>query len=101
MKKFIERLLVYAYWPWGKPAPRMRAKNAPRKALTITSSACPAPVAKFLMPDAAKTMRMSAAAIGDGTAASLHFGMICTEEKQRLSGSHKKAARSAALKLLK
>src|SRR5690606_17046222 len=24
MKRFIERLVCYAYWPWGAPAPRGR-----------------------------------------------------------------------------
>lgn len=30
-QRFMERLVVYAYWPWGKGYPVFRKKNTPRK----------------------------------------------------------------------
>ena len=42
MKKFIERLVCFAYWPWGKAAPKIRDTRKSRKAVVISSSAAPA-----------------------------------------------------------
>lgn len=48
-KRFIERLSVYGYWPWGRPIPRMRRPEKSRNAVLVTSSACPAFLGRFLM----------------------------------------------------
>lgn len=40
-KRFIERLVCYAYWPWGVPAPKMRNIRKPKQSLLIVSSAAP------------------------------------------------------------
>ena len=40
-KRFMERLIVYGYWPWGMPAPQFRRKKPNKKALLITSCAAP------------------------------------------------------------
>ena len=41
-KRFMERLMPYAYWPWERPWPVLRKTGqAPRKALLISSSAAP------------------------------------------------------------
>lgn len=40
-RRFMERLLGNAYWPWGQPAPRRRRKNMSRKAVLVASSAMP------------------------------------------------------------
>ena len=42
MKRFTERLVVFAYWPWEKAAPRMRITTPNKKAVLVTSSAAPA-----------------------------------------------------------
>lgn len=48
-KRFMERLAVYAYWPWGAPSPKHRkdsvAKKDSKKALLVTSSAAPGIIA--------------------------------------------------------
>jgi multimeric flavodoxin WrbA len=41
-KRFSERLAVYGYWPWGKPAPVFRKATARKKPAVIISS-CAAP----------------------------------------------------------
>jgi len=47
-KRFMERLLVFAYWPWGKVAPAYRKKGLKAKpALLVTSSAAPAFMARW------------------------------------------------------
>ena len=40
-RRFMERLLGYAYWPWGSAAPRARSKRQPRKAVLVASAAMP------------------------------------------------------------
>ncbi len=40
-KHFMERLAVYAYWPWGAPAPIFRKSHMSKKAILIASCAAP------------------------------------------------------------
>ena len=47
-KRFMERLIVYVYWPWGKPAPVFRKATLPKKkAVIISSSAAPGPMGRW------------------------------------------------------
>ena len=97
MKKFIERLIVYAYWPWGnKSIPRQRIKKPAKKAVIITSSACPAFPGKILMPGALKLLKAAAKIVGARVVKSLYFGNVCTTQKQKLSKNQLQKARSAA-----
>jgi putative NADPH-quinone reductase len=42
-KRFMERLAVYGYWPWGEPAPKpRREQRAIKKAALVSSCAAPA-----------------------------------------------------------
>jgi len=36
-KRFMERLVVYAYWPWRSHAPKLRRKKATKRAILIGS----------------------------------------------------------------
>ena len=48
-KRFMERLAVYNYWPWGAMAPKYRKDDEPRKkALLISSSAAPGFLGRWL-----------------------------------------------------
>jgi multimeric flavodoxin WrbA len=38
-KRFMERLVAYAYWPWDKPYPQFRKAKAPRKKAMLISLA--------------------------------------------------------------
>lgn len=61
-KAFIERLICYAYWPWGAASPKMRVKKGRKRALLIGSSAAPAFLGKRsggmvkLLESAARTL---------------------------------------------
>ncbi|MEW5736684.1 MAG: flavodoxin family protein [Thermodesulfobacteriota bacterium] len=61
-KAFIERLICYAYWPWGATGPKLRQKNRGKRALLVASSAAPAFLGKRsgsmipLMRNTAKTL---------------------------------------------
>lgn len=62
-KRFMERLAVYAYWPWGQPAPKPRKKGAPKKALVIASCAAPAVVGRVFF-STVKELKMAAKTFG-------------------------------------
>ncbi len=96
MKRFLERLAVYAYWPWEQPGPKLRIKTRGKKAIIVTSSACPAIIGRFLMPSARQILKAMAESIGARVIKSLYFGMVCKEEKQRLNNRQLAAAYRAA-----
>lgn len=99
MKQFMERLIVYAYWPWEGGAPKPRPKGKEKKAVVITSSACPAFIARILMPHATKVLKMSAGTFNAKVVKSLHFGTINKEERQKLNPSQLKMAEAAGSRL--
>lgn len=48
-KRFMERLVVYGYWPWGAKAPKFRKALLPRKkAVVVSSSAAPEIMGRWL-----------------------------------------------------
>jgi multimeric flavodoxin WrbA len=98
MKRFIERLIVYGYWPWGTALPKYRKKSR-KTAMTITASACPSIVGRFLMPGATQTMKAAAAISGAKVVKSTHLGMASMDEKQKLGGRRLSYLRAAAKKL--
>ena len=48
MKRFIERLVCFAYWPWGTAGPKMRNKPKTKRAVVVVSSACPSLLARLM-----------------------------------------------------
>lgn len=91
-KRFIERLLVYVYWPWEKPLPKPRITKPNKKAVVMTASACPALIGRWMMPNATSVLKAAAKLVGAKVACKLYFGMVCKEEHQRLSPSQVKKA---------
>jgi putative NADPH-quinone reductase len=86
MKRFIERLIPYGYWPWGQAmAPKYRISKADRKAVTITSSACPALLGRILMPNALSIQKKAARTIGAKVVKSLYFGPVAGKQDSQLS----------------
>jgi multimeric flavodoxin WrbA len=50
MKRFVERLVCFAYWPWGKAGPKMRRPQRRKRAVVVGSSAAPSLIARLLTP---------------------------------------------------
>jgi len=63
-KRFIERLLPYAYWPWGAKMPKFRVKNATKKAVIVTSSAAPAFLGRIFMRAPLTVLKAAAKCMG-------------------------------------
>ena len=51
MKRFIERLVCFAYWPWGRHAPKIRKRRKTKRAVVVISSAAPLVVGPAVYAD--------------------------------------------------
>ena len=99
-KRFMERLIVYAYWPWGTPAPKPRNAKAPKKkALLISSCAAPGFLGRLLY-GTHKQLRTAAQTIGAKPVGTLFMGLISLEPDTRLPEKTRRRAQVLASRLL-
>lgn len=99
MRRFMERLVGYVYWPWNsKSGPKMRVKPD-KKAVTITSTACPAFIARILMPGGRKALKMTATTLGAKVQTSLFFGMVAATPEATLPEKDRRRAYQAGRRL--
>ena len=83
-QRFLERLVCYAYWPWGQASPGMRkADAASKKAVLITSSAMPAIMGR-LMTGSLKGLKLGAKMLGAKPVAKLFIGLSAMQQHQQL-----------------
>ncbi|MBN1764214.1 MAG: hypothetical protein JW860_03070 [Sedimentisphaerales bacterium] len=101
MKRFIERLIVYSYWPWDiKGWPKYRISQINKRAVTVTSSACPAFIARILIPSVPKLLKAAARTLGAKVVASIYFGLVANQPDQKLTEKQRQKAYLAGLKLV-
>jgi multimeric flavodoxin WrbA len=81
-KRFMERLAVYAYWPWDRNGPQFR-KAQTKKALLVSSCAAPGIIGRWLF-GTEKQLKMTAKMIGAEVVGSLFTGMIAKEQHPKL-----------------
>lgn len=99
-KRFAERLVVYAYWPWGMYTPKYRkAKASKKKAVLVSSCAAPGFLGRLVF-GARKQLNATAKTIGADTVGALFTGLVATEPNNRLSAKVQAKARALALKLI-
>lgn len=98
MKRFLERLVCLAYWPWGTKAPKARISQKKRRSLIVCSSAAPAWVAR-LSSGMITMLKRSSNLMGARTVGILFIGLAASEKKQRLRRSTQEKARRLAKKL--
>ena len=84
MKRFIERLVCTAYWPWGAPAPKARRPGKSKRALLVASSAAPGFLAR-LTGDVTKRLKSAATMLGAETVGTLFIGLAAQQKHQELS----------------
>lgn len=98
-RRFLERLLGYAYWPWEQWSPRIRDTRPTRKAVLIASSAAPGifiPIAT----GAAKALRIAAKMLGTRTVGHLWIGLVGGRPHYELSIRSRERARHLGWKLV-
>jgi len=83
-KRFMERLTVYAYWPWGANGPQFRTAQSPRKkALIVSSCAAPGILGRMAF-GTTKQLRLTAKTIGADVVGSLFTGLIAKQQRPNL-----------------
>jgi len=99
-KRFMERLIVYAYWPWDINSPKLRKENVPKKkAILVSSCAAPGIIGR-LMYGTHKQLKKTAQTIGAETVGTLFTGLIAQESHQALQEGMQKKVKTLVEKLL-
>ncbi len=97
-RRFMERLVCYAYWPWGEPGPHPRKKFRGKKAVLITSSAMPAFMAR-IFTGAPRALRIIAKTMGAKTIAMIYAGKSAQQKEPVIPEKIIRLAREAGRKL--
>lgn len=99
-KRFMERLVAYAYWPWDKPYPKSRKSGlVPKKAMLISSSAAPSWMGRWLY-GSSRQLDMTAKTVGAKSVGTLFTGLASTEKHKRLTQKSVDRAHALAARLL-
>ena len=98
-KRFMERLVVYAYWPWGAPAPKFRKSNAGKQAILIASCAAPGLVGRLLYATL-KQLKITAKTIGAKPVGSAFIGLVAQQEHTPLPEQARKRLQRLVAKLV-
>ncbi|MBU2675734.1 MAG: flavodoxin family protein [Gammaproteobacteria bacterium] len=99
-KRFSERLAVYGYWPWGKPAPKFRRANSVKKpVILISSCAAPGLLGRFTYATN-KSLKVAAKTIGGKVVGSMVTGLISQEREPGLPRRTRRRLRALAPKLI-
>jgi putative NADPH-quinone reductase len=97
-RRFMERLIGCAFWPWGGKMPKARKKGITRKAVLVATSAMPG----FLIPLATGTgiaLRMTAKMMGAKAVGKLWIGLSGDQPHHALSARNRERARRMGWKL--
>ena len=98
-KRFLERLAVYGYWPWGRPAPVFRrAKDRKKPAVIISSCAAPGLMGRVSY-GTNKVLETAAETMGGKVVGSMVTGLISMEPKPELPQRARRRARRLAPRL--
>jgi hypothetical protein len=98
-RRFMERLVCFAYWPWNQGGPKMRSKIAGKKAVVISSTAMPAVMAR-LFTGALRALKITAKTMGARPVASIMVGMIAQDPHAKPPAGAIRKARAAARRLV-
>ena len=89
MKRFMERLIVYAYWPWGKIAgPKFRNAKLNKRAVVVTSFTPPGWIGRIILPGTAKQLKFMAKVLGAKQIAFLYLGMVAKNADSKLDDKY-------------
>ncbi len=99
-KRFMERLVCYAYWPWEQNFPLFRKENAKKKkAVLVSSSAAPGLMGRLFF-STRKILKETAKTIGAKPIGTIFTGLVAIEPNHQISEKAQAKARSLAAKLM-
>jgi NAD(P)H-dependent FMN reductase len=99
MKRFLERLVCYACWPWGTASPKIRNEQRDKRAVIVVSSAAPALMIR-LMTGTVGLLKKAAGLLGAKTIGVVTIGLAARREKQDIAVGARKKARHLGKKLV-
>jgi FMN-dependent NADH-azoreductase len=100
-RRFIERLVPYAYWPRkGKSGPKYRVARPDKVAITVTATACPALIGRIVMPGSRRALKIAAKTLGARVVQSLHFDCLAETPESALSEKARRRAHQAGERLV-
>jgi NAD(P)H-dependent FMN reductase len=101
MKRFIERLACYGYWPWETTAPKTRhgRKQRAKRAVVVASSAAPAFIAR-LSTQIVGLLKKCAGLLGAKRIDVLFIGLAAKQPAQAISEATRQRARHLGRKLV-
>lgn len=93
-KKFLERLVPLAYWPYGQPGPKYRTlPEKARRAVLVSSSAAPAFLARLPgVGGAGPVLKYMARMFGARVIKKLHYGLAAYKEDTALPEKRRREA---------
>jgi len=95
MKKFIERMSCYGYWPWGSKSPENRIKILTKKAVLITSSSCPEFIGRIFFRGTFYILKAAANCVGAKVVKKIYIGGAAVSQDQPLPEKYRKQANAA------
>jgi multimeric flavodoxin WrbA len=98
MKRFIERLACYGYWPWETTSPKVRHKGKTKRAVVVASSAAPAFVAR-LSTQIVGLLKKCAGLLGARKIDVLFIGLAAKQPAQTITDATRRRARRLGRKL--
>jgi len=99
-KRFMERLIVYGYWPWGSKFPKNRkAKLMNKKAILISSCGAPGFMGRWLSGTYGQLKR-TAGLVGAVSVGEIFTGLISAEPHPELPKQTIKKIKILAAKLV-
>ncbi len=99
-KRFMERLVVYAYWPWDMNSPQYRKAKAPRKkAVLVSSCAAPGILGRYFFATR-KQLTMTAKTLGADTVGLLFTGLIGKDPHPKITARLQNRVQRSIAKLI-
>ncbi len=99
MKRFVERLACYGYWPWETMSPRLRDQQKTKRAVVVASSAAPAFIAR-LSTQIVGLLKKCAGMLGAGKIDVLFIGLAAKQPAQAITEHTRQQARRLGQKLV-
>ncbi len=87
-KRFMERILLYTYWPWGNMIPKIRVKKRGLKVVAVTASAAPG-IFTRLLTHIGRQFKDTAKVLGGEMVSTLYIGLAAGNKEPVLSSKYK------------
>ena len=97
-QRFMERLIVYTYWPGGARTPKLRRDSHAKKAVLVSSCAAPGMLGRWTFHTHSQ-LKMAAKVIGATSVGTLFTGLVGEEEHPSMSKRTEAKASALVLKL--